>query len=217
MGPQALLTARSTLSEATSISSPDVPVGLKALHDVGLIGERTFHLARIPMQSVKIGRTGGTSPFDSTGTVQEGLTSSFQDTWGLHNTIPSTVVGEPSIEEVIRVAVMVYSARMMGPTGMVSIVSRGARAYLSIIVQKCVISRSQIEEDALYWASSVAVEAWKTRLDELAGDGAALRVFQAARFPSYMSRVVSQVVLKTFFCDEQLLRFYYKVMKTYLK
>lgn len=185
--------------------SSDLPIGLDALAMRELIGERTLDLAQITANSCQLYKEAAEDYAAGKQPELEGLTSNWQATWNLLNVVPSTEIGEPSIELVVCVAMMVYITRNMGPLRMVNIIARAARSRLTLALYQCATPRDEAQEEALFWASAVVIESWKTRLGELSDNGTALRDYQSVRYPDFMSREVSAIVLSKFFYDDALL------------
>lgn len=203
-------------SSNTCSSLELLPDGLRALGQRGLIGGHTFDLApNITYALQSANKPASRNPVFVRRLIEEASTSNFQEAWDFFNLKPSSITGEPSIEEVVDVAMIVYSTRSIGPIRMASFVSRTARAHLSIVVQRCIQQRSHEEEDALFWASTVAVESWKTKFGEMVGDGIAIRNFQMWRFPEYLLPDVSQLTLVRFYCDAELLKFQERYTKDF--
>lgn len=138
--------------------------------------------------------------------LQQGeLTTSFQESWNLHDFTASSTPDEPSIDQVLPVAVLLYTARVVaGPLRSVCNSVRCAQALLTRNLQNCVTIREPMEERALFWAWSVLVGSFKTRFDQLSHDGLVLLEAQKRRFPWCLQPHVAGGVVQQFFYDDEL-------------
>ena len=186
----------------------DLPLGLKALIDQNLIGTVTLEVVRNVNSLSVVGPDGQIHyciPDEEPGVER---TSSFIHAWNLLDIVPPSVEGEPSIEELLPAALMIYTARGLGPIGLANSVSRAGRAHLSIRLPMCLAQRSEEEEHALFWCWMVTVEAWKSVVNDLHQEGVRLRDSMLVRFPWCGSATVAKGVLRKFHCDSRLLENY---------
>lgn len=189
--------------------SQKLPVGIQALGDKDLLSHGTLQLAHNLAELLS-----SSASFQSNS--DEGRTSSFQDKWSLWDLRASTILNEPSIDEVVTVALAVYHVRSAGVLSMLSSAPKGARSHLAMVVMPSLSKRPVDEEHALFWAWTVSVESWKTRLGGLSSDGQNLRDLQVKRFPWCTCLKTAKQVLRKFFCDDELLRNYERFMEPYL-
>ena len=186
----------------------DLAPGLSALVDQNLIGSVTLQVVRNVNKLSVVGPDGKVQycvPDEEPGLER---TSSFIQAWNLLDIIPPSVEGEPSIEELLPAALMIYTARGLGSLGLANSVSRAGRAHLSIRLPMCLIQRSEVEEDALFWCWMVTVETWKYVVHDLHHEGARLRDPMLRRFPWCVSATVAEGVLGKLHCDTSLLENY---------
>ena len=212
--PQASSSAIESPPSLDSASIQDLPSGVQTLVHMELIGGPTVAMARNVESCV--GADWHKHYFTPDGRPSDdGMTSSFIKNWDLFNIKPPSIPDEPSIEELLPAAIMMYSARSIGQLSITNSTSRAGRAHLSIRLPFCVVRRSREEEYALFWIWTIAVECWKTRLDELPSEGVKVRDAQVVRFPWALSEEVSARVLKMFFWDDRLLQNHKRFMSSF--
>lgn len=194
--------------------APILPKGFRALADQHVIGSTALQVIQNVLSIVELGPQGETKIRVEKIRPAENLQMlSLIEAWHLHKVQPSTLVDEPSIEEIVCGAVIMYSARALGPLAFVGSLLRATRAIISLRMVECLSPRSGEEEHILFWTCMVMVESWRTRLDDLTLEGVEVRDFMLKRFPWATSSEISLPVLKLFFWDEQLLTNYERFIK----
>lgn len=182
----------------------DMPIGFRILYEQELIGQCTVALTNnlmVILEEQECSTTDKTQPQPEI----SDLPSSFMNTWGLLHLQPSSVLGEPSVEDVLPTAVTMYTSRVVaGPLRSINVTGRCAQSHLVSQLILCVRSRTIQEENALFWSWIVAVESLKTRLGELSPCGLELRDMLAERFGHFRPPVNARLVLEQFFCDNEL-------------
>lgn len=204
------------ISESLNLSNmvSTFPQGFITLVNKHAIGQTAFDMIQNLLAVVEIGPQGETNICAKMiRPAQNVQMRSLIEAWSLDNTLPSTVSGELSVEEVLCGAIIIYSARALGPLAFVSSLLRATRAYISLKIAECITPRSSEEEHALFWTTMVLVESFETRLHDLPLEGVEMRGFMLKRFPWATSRQISLRVLKLFFWDEQLLKNYEHFIK----
>lgn len=191
-----------------------LPHGIKALLSQGAVGSSTVKIASQMDKCLSPNFRDYYYRPDGKPT-SEGMTASFIKNWGLYDMKPTSVEGEPSIEELLPAAIMVYSARAIGQLSITNSTSRAGRAHLSIRLPQCVTPRRRDEEYALFWIWTVTVESWQTRLVDLPSEGIKMRDKQVVRFPWALSAEVSQRALKLFYWDDKFLQNHEKFLGRY--
>ena len=186
----------------------DLPLGLQALVDQNLIGSVTLEVVRNLNNLSVVGPDGQIHYCVPDEEPRVEQTSSFIHAWNLFDIIPPSVEGEPPLEELLPAALMIYTARGLGPMGLANSVSRAGRAHLSIRLPMCLAQRSEEEEHALFWCWMVTVETWKYVVNDLHQEGVKLRDSMLHRFPWCASATVATGVLGNFHHDTRLLANY---------
>lgn len=190
----------------------DMPIGFRILKDKDRIGKSAMSLACNLMRIIE--EQEGCTPDDSDFRPKHtDLPVSFMNTWGLLDLKPSSIPGQPSIEDVLPCAITMYTSRIVaGPLHSINIVGRCAQSHLVSQIMKCDVIRSDEEENALFWSWVVAIQTLKTRLGGLSPEGLELRDSFNKRFQHYRPPVNARLVLEQFFCDDELWRDYQKLM-----
>lgn len=191
-----------------------LPFGIKTLLSQGAIGSSTVKIASQMDKCLSPNYRDYYFRPDGKPT-SEGMTASFIKNWGLYDMKPTSVEGEPSIEELLPAAIMVYSARAIGQLSITNSTSRAGRAHLSIRLPQCVTPRQRDEEYALFWIWTVTVESWQTRLVDLPSEGIKMRDKQVVRFPWALSKEVSTRTLQLFYWDDKFLQNHEKFLGRY--
>lgn len=190
-----------------SHASSRLPIGIRALLNEGAVGPTTIattgRILDLTAYSLD-GRTHMSVPKSFADEQPE--SSSFIDTWHLREARPSTVPGEPSIEEILPMAMLTYSARFSGPLGFANSTSRAARSDCTVKLSLFITHRSEAEEHAIFWIFVVTVESWRTRTEDLHCEGKKLRDLMVERFPWSTDKDLSASVLKRIFFNHELLR-----------
>lgn len=191
-------------------NAAELPAGFKLLAQDGSIGLATTQLAQNYLDAITpdtIAR--------SKRQIEQIPTARLKDSWGLFALTPSRSPDEPSIEDILPAAIVMYTAReAAGPMRSVTIVTRATQTHLILRLTECVKRRDELEEQALFWAWTVAVESFKTRLENLSYEGRIMLDMQVTRFPWYfLDEDKPKQILQQFFHDETFLRDFVRFLR----
>lgn len=173
-----------------------LPIGLQQLLQQDLIGSQTCDLAfnLIDLLGPNLIQTHDNE-----------LCFSFQHTWDLFGIKPPCLNGEPSTEMIVAQALQVYCIRLLGPRGVAGLVPRSGRWHLTTALQESICIRTVAEEEAIFWAWTVALDVWKSAAGQLSKCGVALRDLHAKRFAWLAPVQIHTRVLNEYFCDPVLI------------
>lgn len=190
-----------------------MPTGFQILRDRGHIGVATTAMV-CNLIGILSDQEHSTLCKSSSRLEPPDMSSSLAARLGSFSLRPSSMPGEPAIENVIPNAVALYTARVVaGPLASVNTAARRALVHLIATLPQYTATRSEEEENALFWAWIVGIESLKTRFGELSSEGLKLRDVFARRFPrQHRSRLDAKPVLGRFFCDKVLWNDYERLL-----